>query len=124
MAYTAMIVPDVIDLEFANEALKDFINVNIYSEHSIEAIQNVVASYYNITVEDLKGKRRSANIAYPRQIAMYLSRILTEETFPKIGLDFGGRDHSTVIHACNTITEDLKTSKKLEQEIKEIKDKL
>ena len=49
--------------------------------------QNVVASYYNITVEDLKGKRRSANIAYPRQIAMYLSRILTEETFPKIGLD-------------------------------------
>lgn len=124
MAYTAMIVPDRIDLEFANEALKDFINKNIYSENSIQNIQKVVADFYNITVDDLKGKKRSVNIAYPRQIGMYLSRMLTDETFPRIGLEFGGRDHSTVIHACDKIESDLKTNKKLELEINEIKNKI
>lgn len=124
MAYTAMIVPDVIDLEFANEALKDFINKNIYSDNSIQNIQKAVADFYNIKIEDLKGKKRSANIAYPRQIGMYLSRMLTDETFPRIGLEFGGRDHSTVIHACDKIEGDLKTNKKLEAEINEIKNKI
>ena len=124
MAYTAMIVPDKIDLEFANEALKDFINVNIYSENSISGIQKAVAEFYNITVEDLKGKKRGANIAYPRQIAMYLSRMLTDETFPRIGLEFGGRDHSTVIYACDKIDTDIKSNKKLEYEINEIKNKI
>lgn len=124
MAYTAMVVPEKIDLEFANEALKDFINKNIYSENTISNIQKAVAEYYHITVDDLKGKRRSANIAYPRQIGMYLSRMLTDETFPRIGLEFGGRDHSTVIHACDKITTDLKENKKLEMEINEIKNKI
>ena len=123
MAYTAMMVPEKIDLEFANIALKDYLNVNIYSDNSIENIQKAVADFYHITVDDLKGKKRSANIAYPRQIGMYLSRMLTEETFPRIGLEFGGRDHSTVIHACDKINEDLKNNKKLEQEINEIKNK-
>lgn len=124
MAYTAMIVPDIIDLEFANEALKDFINKNIYSENSIQNIQKAVADFYNITIDDLKGKKRSVNIAYPRQIGMYLSRMLTDETFPRIGLEFGGRDHSTVIHACDKIENDLKKNKKLELEINEIKNKI
>ena len=124
MAYTAIIVPDIINLEFANEALKDFINKNIYSENSIQNIQKVVADFYNITIDDLKGKKRSVNIAYPRQIGMYLSRMLTDETFPRIGLEFGGRDHSTVIHACDKIENDLKSNKKLELEINEIKNKI
>ncbi len=124
MAYTAMVVPDKIDLEFANEALKDFINKNIYSENDISSIQQVIAEFYNIKVEDLKGKKRSANIAYPRMVGMYLARMLTDETFPRIGLEFGGRDHSTVIHACDKIEEDLKTNKKLETEIDTIKNKL
>lgn len=124
MAYTAMIVPNQIDLEFANEALKDFINKNIYSENSIEGIQQAVANYYNITVSDLKGKKKSANIAYPRQVGMYLCRMLTEETFPRIGLEFGGRDHSTVIHACDKIERDLKTNPNLENTLKEIKNKV
>jgi len=124
MAYTAMIVPDKVDLEFANEALKDFVNKNIYSENNIQNIQKAVADFYNITVDDLKGKKRSANIAYPRQIGMYLSRMLTDETFPRIGLEFGGRDHSTVIHACDKIENDLKSNKKLELEINEIKNKI
>lgn len=123
MAYTAMIVPDRIDLEFANEALKDYLNVNIYSDNSIENIQKAVSDFYNITIEDLKGKKRSNKIAYPRQIGMYLARMLTEETVSRIGLEFGGRDHSTVIHACDKITEDLKSNKKLESELQMIKSK-
>lgn len=123
MAYTAMIVPERIDLEFANEALKDYLNVNIYSDNSIENIQKAVSDFYNITIEDLKGKKRSNKIAYPRQIGMYLARMLTEETVSRIGLEFGGRDHSTVIHACDKITEDLKSNKKLESELQMIKSK-
>lgn len=124
MAYTAMVVPDHIDLEFANEALKDFINKNIYSQNSIEGIQKAVADYYHITINDLKGKKKSANIAYPRQIGMYLSRMMTDETFPRIGLEFGGRDHSTVIHACDKIEKDLKTNPALANTLKEIKNKV
>lgn len=121
LAYTAMFVPDIVTLEFANEALKDFINKNIYSDNSIASIQKAVADFYKITVEDLKGKKRSANIAYPRQIAMYLSRMLTDETLPRIGLEFGGRDHSTVIHACTKIENDLKENSKLAEIIQQIK---
>jgi len=124
MAYTAMIVPDKVDLNFAIEALADFVNKNIYKTNSIEGIQKAVADYYKIRVDDLKGKRRSADIAYPRQIAMYLSRVLTEENLNRIGLEFGGRDHSTVIHACDKITEELKTNKVLENQLKEIQNKM
>lgn len=124
LAYTAMIVPEVVDLNFAIEALADFVNHNIYSRSSIEGIQKAVADYYKITVDDLKGKKRSANIAYPRQIAMYLSRTLTEENLNRIGLEFGGRDHSTVIHACDKITSDLKKNPALEQQLKEIQNKM
>ena len=124
LAYTAMIVPEVVDLNFAIEALADFVNHNIYSRSSIEGIQKAVADYYKITVDDLKGKKRSANIAYPRQIAMYLSRTLTEENLNRIGLEFGGRDHSTVIHACDKIISDLKKNPALEQQLKEIQNKM
>ncbi len=120
MAYTAMIVPDKIDLSFAIEALADFVNNNIYSVNSIEGIQKSVADYFKISVDDLKGKKKSANIAYPRMIAMYLSRKLTDENFNRIGLEFGGRDHSTVIHACDKIEKDLKNNKNLEYQLKEI----
>ncbi len=124
MFYTSMMVPDKIDLNFAVEALGDYGNSNIYKTNSIEGIQQAVADYYKITVNDLKGKRRNAGVAYPRQIAMYLCRVLTEENLNRIGLEFGGRDHSTVIHACDKITLDLKTNKVLEGEIKEIQNKM
>ncbi len=124
LAYTAMIVPDKVDLNFAIEALADFVNHNIYTRSSIESIQKAVADYYKITVDDLKGKKRSVNIAYPRQIAMYLSRTLTEENLNRIGLEFGGRDHSTVIHACDKIISDLKKNPALEQQLKEIQNKI
>ena len=124
VAYTAMLVPEKIDLEFANEALKDYITKNPYVSNDISSIQKAVADYYNITVEVLKGKKRSANIAYPRMVAMYLSRMLTDQTLPRIGLEFGGRDHSTVIHAVGKIEEDLASNGQLKEIINEIKSNL
>lgn len=124
MAYTAMIVPERVTLEFAIEALKDFVSTNIYAVSNIEKIQKAVANHFGITVEDLKGKRRSNKIAYPRQLGMYLCRMETNETFPKIGLEFGGRDHSTVIFACDKIEKELKTDEKLKLTINEIKNKM
>ncbi len=124
VAYTAMIVPEKIDLEFVNEALKDYITKNPYVSNDIASIQKAVADYYKLTVEVLKGKKRSANIVYPRMVAMYLARMLTDQSFPRIGLEFGGRDHSTVIHAVDKIEEDLKTNGQLKEIINEIKGKL
>ena len=124
VAYTAMIVPEKIDLEFVNEALKDYITKNPYITNDIVSIQKAVADYYKLTVEVLKGKKRSANIVYPRMVAMYLCRMLTDQSFPRIGLEFGGRDHSTVIHAVDKIEEDLKSNSQLKEIINEIKSKL
>ena len=124
VAYTAMCVPDKIDLEFANEALKDYIAKNPYITNDIASIQKAVADYYKITVEVLKGKKRSANIAYPRMVAMYLCRMLTDQSFPRIGLEFGGRDHSTVIHAVDKIEKDILENNQLKEIINEIKAKL
>ena len=124
MAYTAMMVPKSVDLEFTCEALKDFVNKNIYSNNNITKIQKAVADHYNITVDDLKGKKRSNKVAHPRQLAMYLCRMETDETFPRIGMEFGGRDHSTVIFACDKMEKELLNNKELERDIKEIKSKL
>lgn len=124
VAYTAMIVPEKINLEFVNDALKDYITKNPYVTNDIVSIQKAVADYYKLTIEVLKGKRRSANIAYPRMVAMYLCRMLTDQSFPRIGLEFGGRDHSTVIHAVDKIEEDLKNNSQLKEIITEIKAKL
>ena len=124
VVYTALKVPDIIDLKFINEALRDYVNKNPYNRNDIANIQKAVADYYKITVEVLKSKKRSVNIAYPRMVAMYLSRMLTDESFPKIGMEFGGRDHSTVIHACDKIEEDIKINSELKDIINEIRSKL
>ncbi len=125
MAYTAMMIPKKITLDFAIEALKDYVNKNVYAEgNSIGNIQQVVADYFKITVEDLKSKKRTAKIIRPRHVAMYLCRSETDENLTKIGLDFGGRDHSTVIAACEKIKNDLPNDKNLDIMLKEIKEKL
>jgi chromosomal replication initiator protein len=77
-----------------------------------------------LTVEDLKSKRRTQNIALPRQIAMYLSRELTESSLPKIGDEFGGRDHTTVMHGCDRIKEFMGTDPKVNQAIKDLTQQL
>lgn len=124
MAYTAMIVPDKIDLTFAIEALKDYLNLNPYADNSITKIQKVVADYFSITVADLKSKKKTSDIAKPRHIAIYLCRTETDECLSKIGLEFGGRDHSTISASYDKIANDIKTDSKLSEVVKEIKNKL
>ena len=106
------------------EALKGTITPMTNFKNDIQKIQRVVAEHYNVSVEDLKSKKRVATIAFPRQIAIYLSRQLTDESFPKIGIEFGGRDHSTVMHSCDKIEKERKENKQLDNIINEIISKL
>lgn len=124
LAYTAMMVPDKITLDFANEALNDYVNTNIFINNSIASIQSAVAEYFKISVDDLKSKRRTNTVVKPRHIAMYLCRVETDENLMKIGLEFGGRDHSTVSTACDKIKEELEKNPNLNNVIKDIKMKL
>lgn len=121
LAYTAMMVPDKITLDFAVEALKDYVNTNIFISNSISSIQSAVAQYFKISVDDLKSKRRTNTVVRPRHIAMYLCRTETDENLSKIGLEFGGRDHSTVSTACDKIKEELETNDNLNNMLTEIK---
>ena len=120
VAYAAMMNGSNIDLDLAIEALKDYFVKSIISKNKVDQVQQLVASNYNITVEELKSKRRVAKIAVPRQIAMYICRIYLEESLPKIGIEFGGKDHTTVMHSVDKIKKQLKTNKDLEIEINKI----
>lgn len=97
-----------LELDLVKESLKDVLAVRA-KQINIENIQKVVAEYYRIPLRELIGKKRNRSYARPRQVAMTLSRELTSHSYPEIGHAFDGRDHSTVIHACNLI-EDLKKS--------------
>lgn len=113
-----------ITVDLASEALKDIISKKQSKHITIEIIQDVVANYFNLRVEDLKSQRRTRNVSYPRQIAMYLSRKLTDMSLPKIGEEFGGRDHTTVIHAYEKISESLNNDESLQHTINDITKKL
>ena len=90
-------------VELAEDVLKDVFPQGEAQEVSIERIQTTVSDRFSLSMEELCGDRRSQNIVYPRQVAMYLSRELTDASLPKIGREFGGRDHTTVIHATSKI---------------------
>ena len=79
-----------------------------------EDIQEIVANRFHIKVSDLKSKRRTKTLVHPRQIAMYLCRELTDASFPEIGRDFGGKDHTTIIHACKQVQKSLETDTSLQ----------
>ncbi|MBV6272782.1 chromosomal replication initiator protein DnaA [Alcaligenaceae bacterium CGII-47] len=95
---------EVLTVEVCKEALKDLLSVS-NSQITVENIQKTVADFYKIKVADMYSKRRPANIAVPRQIAMYLAKELTQKSLPEIGDLFGGRDHTTVLHAVRKITD-------------------
>lgn len=123
IAYSSLTNRDV-SVDLASEALKDIISNKESAPVTVKTIQESVANYYNLRIDDLKSQRRTRNIAYPRQIAMYLSRKLTDMSLPKIGEEFGGRDHTTVIHAYEKISENLKTDEGLQSMINDITKKL
>lgn len=93
-----------IDIDLIRESLKDLLALQ-EKQVSLDNIQTVVAEYYKIKVADLKSKRRSRSVARPRQLAMALAKELTNHSLPEIGDRFGGRDHTTVLHACRKIVE-------------------
>ena len=119
MAY-ASLTNNKLSLSIADEALKDILSNNQPREITIPLIQQVVAQHFDLKVEDFKSKKRSRPIAFPRQIAMYLSRILTDQSLPKIGEEFGGRDHTTVIHAHDKIEKEMQSNSQLRNTIDEL----
>ncbi len=105
-----------ISIALARESLRDLLSIQ-NQQVSIENIQKTVADYYKIKVADMYSKRRPASIAGPRQIAMYLAKELTKRSLPEIGDLFGGRDHTTVLHAVRKITKDRQQNLELNQQL-------
>lgn len=116
VAYSSLTNKEI-TVELAEEALKDIISNNKPRKITVELIKNIVAKEFDIKVEDFDSKKRTKAIAYPRQIAMYLTRELTDLSLPKIGDEFGGRDHTTVIHAYDKISSDLENNDELKNRI-------
>ncbi|SIS54520.1 chromosomal replication initiator protein DnaA [Salimicrobium flavidum] len=123
VAYSSLINRDI-NASLAAEALKDIIPNKKPKIITISDIQEVVADRFNIRMEDFPAKKRTKSVAFPRQIAMYLSRELTDASLPKIGEEFGGRDHTTVIHAHEKITNMLSNDQQLQKELDEITEQL
>ncbi len=121
IAYSAMMGGAEITLDLAIEALKDFISKGLGEKNDVQRIQKIVSEYFQITIEDIRSKKRSSNISFPRQIAMYLCRTMTNESFPKIGTEFGGKDHTTVMHSVLKIEKEIKVNKDLANIIEKLK---
>lgn len=121
IAYSTIMGGAEITLDLAIEALKDFISKGMSEKNDIQRIQKIVSEYFQISVEDIRSKKRSSNISFPRQIAMYLCRSMTNESFPKIGTEFGGKDHSTVMHSVEKIENEIKINKDLANIVEKLK---
>lgn len=113
-----------INIGLARSALADLKLVQKSRGLQISKIQEVVANYFQTSVPDLKGKKRVRQIVIPRQIAMYLSRELTDASLPKIGQEFGGKDHTTVMHACDKIAQQIKTDTEIKSAVSDLRQML
>lgn len=123
VAYSSLINKDI-NADLAAEALKDIIPSSKPKMITIADIQRMVGQHFSVKLEDFKAKKRTKSVAFPRQIAMYLSRELTDSSLPKIGEEFGGRDHTTVIHAHEKISKLLQADDQLVKQLKEIESML
>ena len=108
-----------IDLELAKQMMKNFVK-NVSREISIDYIQKLVCDYFSVSVEQVKSKTRKREIVQARQISMYFAKDLTKASLKNIGMYFGGRDHSTVIHACQTVNDLIETDKKFRFDVEEL----
>ena len=104
-------------LEMAKNQLKDILNSNSAQNISLDIIQKVVAENYQISISDLKSKKRDKKYVFPRQVAIYIARELTEISYSELGNEFGGKDHSTIMHAYEKIAEGIKLDSSLEAKI-------
>lgn len=108
-----------IDMDFTRRVLRDLLHEEIRSV-TVEDIQKHVANYYNIRLQDMRSKKRTRNVAFPRQVAMYCCKQLTSLSLPEIGEAFGGRDHTTVLYAVRKIAEAMQNNESLEIEVERI----
>jgi chromosomal replication initiator protein len=113
-----------ISLHMAQRALKEYISEQNSDKISVERIQNKVSEYYGVSISDFRSNKRTKSIVFPRQVAMYLSRELTNLSLPKIGDGFGGRDHSTVIHAHEKISTQMEADLEFKKEILILTDRI
>jgi len=120
----SMLTNQPITLELAQEVLKDMIPQKNQKVITVDMIQQAVADQYRLNIQELKQKKRTRAVAFPRQVAMYLCRELTDMSLPQIGEKFGGRDHTTVLHAHDKISELRRSDPFLEKSINEIIAKL
>ncbi|MBN1697196.1 MAG: chromosomal replication initiator protein DnaA [Spirochaetales bacterium] len=109
-----------ITLDIAQKQLSDFFSNPSHKNITIDIIKRVTANYFGLSYNDLQGKKRTKAITFPRQVAMYISREITEYSTTEIGLEFGGRDHTTVMHACQKMENSMKTDPTLETTIKHL----
>lgn len=121
-AYATIMNGSDINLDLAVEALKDYFVKTIVAQNKIDQVIQLTADHYNISVEDIKSKKRLSKIAVPRQIAMYICRNYLNENLTKIGLEFGGKNHTTVMHSVNKIKKMIKEDENLNNEIQKIID--
>ncbi|MBE3552328.1 MAG: chromosomal replication initiator protein DnaA [Kyrpidia tusciae] len=123
VAYSSVVNQDM-NSELAAEALKDIINADRKQTITVSDIQKAVAEQFSLRVEDLKAKKRTKAVAFPRQIAMYLAREMTSLSLPRIGMEFGGRDHTTVMHAHEKIIQAQSEDPDLAELIQHLKNRL
>ena len=115
------IVKKEITIESVKNLLQQYFSVSPQTSVSIAKIQKKVSEYFNVSILDIKGKKRTQKITFPRHIAMFLSRELTDFSTTEIGIEFGGKDHTTVMHACQRIDERMTVDSTLEPMIMELK---
>jgi chromosomal replication initiator protein len=116
----AELVNKNITLEIAQRQLSDLFSNPIHKNITVDIIKRVTAEYFGLSYNELQGKKRTKAISFPRQLAMYLARELTEYSTTEIGVEFGGRDHTTVMHACQKIENNIKTDSTLEPTIQHL----
>jgi len=120
VAYSSL-TESPLSVELATEALKEIISANNTKTINSHTIIDAVSRYFDIKPEEFRSKKRNREVAYPRQIAMFLCRELTDLSLPKIGDEFGGRDHTTVMHAFEKISEEIKTNPETYRTVEELK---
>jgi chromosomal replication initiator protein len=123
LAYVDLLNKEI-TIEIAQQQLKDMFTLSKQSNITIEHIQRCVSEYFNLSVNDLRGKKRTKEIATTRQIAMYITRDLTEFSTTEIGQEFGSRDHTTVMHACQKIDNKIKTDTVFQMSIQKLVNKI
>jgi chromosomal replication initiator protein len=120
----ASLTRSLISVELASDVLRDLLPPTRARVVTIQAIQTALAEFFGIRVEEMRAKRRTKGVAFPRQVAMYVARELTDASLPRIGEEFGGRDHTTVMHACQRVRDALRRDAHLEASVKRLMEDL